>query len=367
MAGKIGALPFTTDDVGVPGVNMLVFTHILAAATCRQRKPKPDLSQLTGHYRSASGDDAKTEHSVHFAGGKINVDGLAIARPRFRSGVVSWSEKTSAYAASGCLHVMAGGTMLSGVIAHGHDETSARAEFVQLGLADLTFTTEVMRTDRPAQVHAWEAGPPLVVGIRFEDGVPTVIAQIDGVDVQIAPLPPPDGSNYARLDVAIVTGQDWPTGPLSGKPYALPLKSDVLIATDGSSFAGAMTTTTETPPFPWRGVAARIPHIMEAQSPQGVAPLDLSLVDLMSLTTAGASDIARAYFNNFTVLGMQSAWRDGLFGLTPPAVPADVRAVYDAHSTLFTEHASDAIILHQLASLPSDRVGHPIPSPIPTS
>lgn len=324
---------------------------IQGAAAAGGVRSKPDLAQFICRYKST-----QSSHEVSLAQGRLVVNGHPIAKPRYRAGEVTWSEKTATRATSGALHAMAGGAMLAGVITEGADEASAKPFFVQMALVPLSFNTEVKCTDQPNEVVAWVPGPPLTVSVTFEGGLPVVNAQIDGVDIGAAALPPPDGTYDARLDVAILPGQDF-DGSFAGKTYPLPIQSDILVVLDASSFSGTMRTSLTTAPFPWRGTATSAPQPLAMAAPEAVAALDLSLADLMSLTTTGATDISRAQFNDFTVLGMQDTWRDGLFGLTTPALDPECQALYSQYASLFTDHASDAIILHQLGNLPSDQGG----------
>ncbi len=343
---------------------MLLLASVSANRTPSNATPpasdRPDLSALSVHYSSLSHEEGIPDghHTATLHNGQLLIDGRRIAKPNFKPGLVSWSEKTSAYATSGCLYAMARGGQLAGVIAHGKDEASATHSVVQLAMADLTFKTEVCRTDQGSK--DWVPGPPVSIGITIDAGLLFPTATLDDIDIDALPLTPGPTDPGPVIDLAIQSGQDAVGGPFDGEPWVVPVKSRIGLSLDGDTFSGTMQVVSGGPSIPWRGTAAdntpKALHAMAAPVAK-TAALDLSLIDLLSLDTAQAPGIARAKFNDFTVYGMHDDWRDQLFGITKPALDDETAAIFNSHPELFTDHVSDIAILRQLANLTSDQGG----------
>jgi hypothetical protein len=213
-------------------------------------------------------------------------------------------------------------------------------------------------------VVAWQPGPPLAIGLSFEDGKIYPTAKIDGVPVAAASLDIQPGESGAVIDVAIEPGQDFIGGALAGRSWPLPVKSRIVISPDGNSFEGTMYASLGGEPIFWHATAtAAAPalHAMANRPATPPVPQDLSLSDLMSLHLVGAADIARTHFNDYIRYGMHDGWRDKLFGFNKSAPDEETAANYNKHASLFTDHVSDAVILRQLAGMSSDRGGPSTP------
>jgi hypothetical protein len=273
---------------------------------------------------------------------------------------VSWSEKTSAFASSGCLHAIAGGTKLTGVITRGPDEKSAVPTFVTFAFADLVFQTQVRSAASDQRRHDWAPGPSLTLGMAFVNGLLKPNAKLNDVDVNIADLRPPPNSSNAVIDVAIKTGQDGPGQPFDHASWPVPYASRLILSLDGESFDGTMVEYEGGPPIQWRGTAAETPaslHAAAARSAEPAVALGLSLTDLLSLSTTGAPNIAKTLFDDYVKYGMADDWRDQLFGFAKPALDDETAALFNQYSTLFTDHASDIAILRELSTISSDQGG----------
>jgi hypothetical protein len=344
---------------------MLLLSRSTAAPTGPEQflKPKgPHLSGLAAHYESIASEleEAPESHTVTLLDGKLVVDGQHVQNPRFQYDTVSWSEKTSAFATSGCLHAIAGGTKLTGVITRGKDEHSAAPTFVTFALADLVFQTQVRSAASDQRRHDWAAGPPLTLGMAFVNGLLQPNAKLNDVDVDIADLRPAPNSTNAVVDVAIKPGEDGPGQPFEHAPWPVPYASLLTLSLDGESFDGTMVEYEGGPPIQWRGTAPDTPatlHAAAARSAEPAVALELSFMDLLSLSTTGASDIAKRLFDDYVKYGMADEWRDQLFGFAKPALDGETAALYNQYSTLFTDHASDIAILRELSTISSDQGG----------
>jgi hypothetical protein len=330
-------------------------------------KPKgPDLSRLTAHYEAVAHEfQQKPEaHTITLVEGSIVVDGRHVQNPRFQYDTVSWSEKTSAFASSGCLHAVAGGTQLAGVITYGKDEHSAVPAFVTLALADLVFQTQVCPIAEASKPAVWADGPPLRLGTAFVRGRLSPTAKLNGVSVNVAALRPAPNTSNAVVDVAIKPNQDGPGQPFENPPWPVPYKSKIVLGLDGRSFDGTMVEFEHGPSILWRGAAPEAPpalHAKATRSPETAVALDLSLTDLVSVSTTAGPEIARTLFDDFTKYGMADEWREQLFGFAKPALDGETSALYNRYPQLFTDHVSDAAILRQLATMDSNHGGPSTP------
>jgi hypothetical protein len=351
---------------------MPTYTHpalVLANAHSAQQFQPPHPGTLVAAY-SGTHEPTGTSHRVELHHGVLTVNGRRITKPQFTKDGVRWSEKTASIYSAGSLHVMGAGAMLSGFVATGASEHEATVAHVSLDPDAIDFTTEICRN--PATTpQVWQSGPPITIGVHLPgDGqLPYAAASIDGEDITVAVLPPSGDAPTVSLSVSV---EEWQTSTFDGKGYTLPQTSTITIGFDGNSFSGTMTAygAPAGATYAWRGQAANAmravaaaasPILAAAVSPMAAAaPLqqvELSLIDLMSQSTAGAADIAKQRFQDFTVYAMSDDWRDKLFSIPKPNLDAMERAALNATTALFTDTVCDAFITQQLSNLTKEQGG----------
>jgi hypothetical protein len=343
----------------------------LAYAHANGRFHAPSAVRFKARYTSQL-QEGRDVHQVELHDGILTVNGGRIIDPKFTKDGVRWSEKTASSYSAGSLHVMGAGAMLAGFIATGADEQSAQIAHVSLEPDRLTYTTQVCR-DPKAQPQKWEPGPTISIGVHIpgDGNLPYASARIDDPSIpiddpeddshtlRVAVLPPKDNEITVSLNLGLEDYKQWQYADVK---YAVPSDATVAIAFDGESFTGTMKAF-DAPAgaqYAWRGtIVAAVKPIPLAQLAGWEPLLDtpLSLIDLLSQSTAGASDIAKQRFQDFIVYAMSDDWRDKLFSIPKPNLDATNLGVLNAHLPVFAGQLSHAFITQQLSDITKDRGG----------
>jgi len=350
----------------------------LAYAHASQRFDTPAPAQFIAAYttRPREQDGGAQQHRVELHNGTLTVNGRRIVSAKFTKDGVRWSEKTASSYSAGSLHVMGAGAMLAGFIAAGAHEEDAEVAHVILETDVLTYTTQVCRAPN-AQPQVWEPGPTISIGVHIPDdgNLPYASARIDDPSIpvddplddphtlRVAVLPPKDDENTVSLNLGLEDYEYW---HYANVRYAVPADATIAIAIDGNSFDGTMTAydAANGAVYAWRGTivaAVRPVPMVQAVALESLQDVPLSLIDLLSLSTSGASDIAKQRFQDFMIYAMSDDWRDKLFSIPKPPLRGMQLAVLNDHRSLFADKISHAFITQQLSGLTKERGGPSTP------